>query len=1124
MRKRLTSILLTLAMLVGLLPALSPQAEASTGVAIVDVYSLADIKSAANQDQVRIIRLMKDIDASKENVTYDGDGFNTNSAIGRLASGCVLNGNGHTIYNLRGPLFANNMGNIHDLNVTLVHSDENSDIFAPGGYPLLSGIASWNDYRGVGGVIENCTVTMNVKRDFGNVGGDWLSIDGISQGGTIRNCIAKLNIDLKLDSNAYGGISVRGIGFGYNNSLTDHCLVLGSVKITSPQSSNADAYFTGISDGTTQDSACALDTLSITAKSARNDPYEHFTLGSGSEGTGTRNRAASDMNVNYTFNNRLLLSGTPTTASGNYTLDTRPNILKDWDLSVLPDTEPTTTPDPEPEPKPTPEPEPTPTPEPEPTNPAAPSEPTEPLSKTVEFSYRASNNKTRQHYFYYSDLMFYNNAYRYQSELAKASLCLALSAFTSVENESWNNNLVQYDHRRAYNVEELYKNLGFTDDQYYYYDVALTDTSDKIAFSAAMKYITDGEGNTDTLVAVPLRGGGYGGEWGSNFNMTYIGAYGKNHVGFQRAADKVRLNLTPYLAQLKDAGKIKGNVKLWFTGYSRASATANILAHDVSALTSLGGVPISRENIYAYTFATPAGAKGKTESNDENIFNIISPVDMVPRVAPSAWGYVRYGTTLVLPTENNQKLIDTYQDLSGVEGKKGDLAIMPSQRALLDNLTDLLVSALHSPQSYYQSGIHDTIKNSIAKKFGAKPEQSDPTGLKTAISGLVDAVAVVDLSPVRSVVGQIAKEAANLERAHHPEIYLARLETENLQSEDDFASVRHNFRFLILYPPHDRQTNQTNTKNINAKIDFQNRRGQSVGSYANGVCNSGDVTVEMTNIGLIATFPADGDYTFTISGTDAAKVSVTFYAYEGGELEPTRDETFDRLPVSNDSSCTVFVPESSYDDFYAEDADGYVYYPGDDIDSIYTPETPVSMNFTDVPESAYFYEPVLWAVENGITSGTSATKFSPYEGCTRGQVVTFLWRAAGCPEPESSYNPFSDVPSNAYYHDAVLWAAEEGITTGTSRTRFEPNATVTRAQTVTFLWRWAGSPEPGSAGSFRDVSRSAYYADAVAWAVEYGITNGTAPGLFSPAQTCTRAQIVTFLYRDLAAEWEDYET
>ena len=96
--------------------------------------------------------------------------------------------------------------------------------------------------------------------------------------------------------------------------------------------------------------------------------------------------------------------------------------------------------------------------------------------------------------------------------------------------------------------------------------------------------------------------------------------------------------------------------------------------------------------------------------------------------------------------------------------------------------------------------------------------------------------------------------------------------------------------------------------------------------------------------------------------------------------------------------------------------------------------------------------------------------------------------------------------------------------TGTSRTRFEPNATVTRAQTVTFLWRWAGSPELGSAGSFRDVSYRAYYADAVAWAVEYGITNGTAPGLFSPAQTCTRAQIVTFLYRDLAAEWEDYET
>lgn len=292
-------------------------------------------------------------------------------------------------------------------------------------------------------------------------------------------------------------------------------------------------------------------------------------------------------------------------------------------------------------------------------------------------------------------------------------------------------------------------------------------------------------------------------------------------------------------------------------------------------------------------------------------------------------------------------------------------------------------------------------------------------------------------------------------------------------------------------------------------VYVENENGENVLTIEDGVvttCAAGvsaAVAGDTKVLGLTG-----GPYNITIWGTDRGTMDVSYTAYSStGRV--LKQQHYDNLPLTDGCLYESSIePSSSSSVDFTLDGDA--------------PEN--NFRFTDVPESAYFYEPVLWAVENGITSGTSATKFSPYEGCTRGQVVTFLWRAAGCPEPESSYNPFSDVPSNAYYHDAVLWAAEEGITTGTSRTRFEPNATVTRAQTVTFLWRWAGSPEPGSAGSFRDVPYRAYYADAVAWAVEYGITNGTAPGLFSPAQTCTRAQIVTFLYRDLAAEWEDYET
>ena len=171
--------------------------------------------------------------------------------------------------------------------------------------------------------------------------------------------------------------------------------------------------------------------------------------------------------------------------------------------------------------------------------------------------------------------------------------------------------------------------------------------------------------------------------------------------------------------------------------------------------------------------------------------------------------------------------------------------------------------------------------------------------------------------------------------------------------------------------------------------------------------------------------------------------------------------------------------------------------------------------FIDVPESAYYYDAVYWAVDEGITNGTTATTFSPNNACTRAQMVTFLWRAAGEPEPETTVNPFTDVAAGAYYYDAVLWAVEQGITNGTTATTFSPNATVTRAQTVTFLWRSAGSPAATGSG-FADVASDAYYAGAVAWAVSEGITNGTTATTFSPSSSCTRAQIVTFLYRYMA--------
>ena len=167
--------------------------------------------------------------------------------------------------------------------------------------------------------------------------------------------------------------------------------------------------------------------------------------------------------------------------------------------------------------------------------------------------------------------------------------------------------------------------------------------------------------------------------------------------------------------------------------------------------------------------------------------------------------------------------------------------------------------------------------------------------------------------------------------------------------------------------------------------------------------------------------------------------------------------------------------------------------------------------FVDVKASDYYYDAVLWAAQNGITSGTDAEHFSPNQPCTRAQIVTFLWRAAGSPEPKAM-SSFADVSTDAYYAKAVAWAVENGITTGTGDGKFSPDATCTRAQSVTFLFRAIGKLVDSKA-EFSDVLADSYYANAVDWAVENGVTNGIGDGLFGPDNSCTRAQIVTFLYR-----------
>ena len=250
------------------------------------------------------------------------------------------------------------------------------------------------------------------------------------------------------------------------------------------------------------------------------------------------------------------------------------------------------------------------------------------------------------------------------------------------------------------------------------------------------------------------------------------------------------------------------------------------------------------------------------------------------------------------------------------------------------------------------------------------------------------------------------------------------------------------------------------------------------------------ITVDKTKNGTITVSPRNASHGDT--------VTITATPDKGYELEMLKvlDRSGDALKLTEKNGKYTFKMPS-----------GKV-----TIKASFVEEVPEQI-FKDVPANAYYYEAVKWAQEKGITGGIGNGLFGPNDPCTRAQIVTFLWRAAGSPKPETRAMPFTDVPVGSYYYDAVLWAVENDITKGTSDTTFSPNMTCTRAQIVAFLWRSEKSPAAGTANPFADVKSTAYYADAVLWAVKENITKGTTNTTFSPGADCTRAQIVTFLWR-----------
>lgn len=256
---------------------------------------------------------------------------------------------------------------------------------------------------------------------------------------------------------------------------------------------------------------------------------------------------------------------------------------------------------------------------------------------------------------------------------------------------------------------------------------------------------------------------------------------------------------------------------------------------------------------------------------------------------------------------------------------------------------------------------------------------------------------------------------------------------------------------------------------------------------------------------------SDNEYAVTVDAGKHGDVSVSpKWAEEGDTVTITAD------PDNGYVVDEVIVTDKNGDDIRVRDrGDGeYTFTMPDSKVTVEVTfvEAGDELSFVDVAKSDYYYDAVKWAVENGVTTGVTDTIFAPGNPCTRAQTVTFLWRAAGMPQAANRVNPFTDVSESDYYYEAVLWAVENGITGGTTATTFSPNATCTRAQVVTFLWRYS-KEDASILPMFTDVAEGDYYYGAVAWAVENGVTTGVTDTTFAPGNPCTRGQIVTFLYR-----------
>ena len=649
---------------------------------------------------------------------------------------------------------------------------------------------------------------------------------------------------------------------------------------------------------------------------------------------------------------------------------------------------------------------------------------------TGDYKYLAGLNflsdKDPTYHFTYSDEYFTHSGYEYNHKLCVMTMDMIQSLGVSVEGD-WsvaNKNFV-----------DLINKCGFKDIDWNYYSTH-EPTSDSIGVSMANKQIVD-KGQKYTLLAIGVRGHGYGSEWASNFTL----GYESDHQSFAEARDQALDYIKEYISKYN----IKGNVKIWLTGYSRSAITANMMGGAIDQGYNFGkNIRFNPDDLYCYTFEAPQGTSNTAchDSKYWNIHNIINANDLVPVVSLSKWGHSRFGVDYYLPCRQFDG--DYYYALKpkadSLIGKMDTLNIGGIPLDVIDNFHYIALDPVTAvkkqnvTQVEFFPEVIDALLDSLVANRAAYVDnvQADLRELGTSLLG----TGTDHLPQALVIFGQKFVQLGNLQQLFYS------MTIKGGVAEGAIVNV-----VIKLF------------------MDALNEAG-CVGYDSN------QVRTMLTQLvpKLLAMFANHPDTVLTLLGNilnilcaHCPEIGVAWLAVTPAEFFEAQSPAI----------------------------------------------------FTDIAKDSYCYDATKWAYSEGIAKGFSSTTFAPDQSCTRGQVVTFLWRAAGCPTAKGN-SPFTDVSASSPYAEAIAWAAQKGIAKGFDATHFKPNGTVSRAQFVTFLWRYEGQPSVKGSCSFTDVDSASPYYSAIVWAAKNNITKGFDASHFRPNDACTRGQVVSFIYRDMA--------